>query len=80
MFIVTDNSKLNPRRLKLDTGDSAVFTCKSNRDVKWSFNSNDLPYNFVHGSMGDSTTVELPQFELLNAGYYYCYGYDQNKD
>ena len=79
-FKATDNSKINPRRLKLNIGDKAVLTCKSKRNVQWFFfPTTSLPYNFIHGSRGDTATVKLTTFKRWNAGYYYCYGYDQIK-
>ena len=57
-----------------------MFTCKATRDVQWFFFfKNFLPYGFIPGRRGDTATVEITEFKRYNAGYYYCYGYDQIK-
>ena len=68
-YVLTDNSKINPRELEILVGQSAMFSCISNYQVKWFFNHADLPIN---AEIFQNNSIYLRNARLFNQGVYLC--------
>ena len=64
-----DSSKIIPRALKILVGESAMFYCISNNQVKWYFNNGDLPINT---DIFQNNSIYLRKARLFNEGVYQC--------
>ena len=64
-----DYSKINPRELEILVGESAMFSCIFNNQVKWYFNNADLPIN---AEIFQNNSIYLRNARLVNQGLYLC--------
>ena len=68
-YVLTDNTKINPRELEILVGESAMFSCISTYQVKWYFNHADLPIN---AEIFHNNSIYLRNARLFNQGVYLC--------
>ena len=67
-----------PHHQVMYVGDTIKFTCFSYRGVIWIFNGDSLPLNAVTYKLENHNVLIINNSQLINAGIYTCYGFEEN--
>ena len=73
---------MDPKIHKKYTKDKAIFTCLSDKTVKWTFNNNLLPNNVISFHLHGSSMyyLSIREIQWNNSGIYTCTGTYKGKE
>lgn len=78
-FSTVSHYRVSPSRQTVDILDTTMFTCISNKQIKWKFGQDSLPPNAIEITKVNSLkrTLLIVDTVLDNKGYYSCHAEDE---